>query len=105
MEGTSPDAREHIDDIIMRRNQDLEQAIRCLRISTDGRYMASGDWHGNIRVHDLKKQQIEEVKCIEAHDNEVLALDFISTLPETRLGESQMDEGQFLVSGSRDQLI
>jgi WD40 repeat protein len=53
-------------------------SLRCLKISPDGSHLASGDQLGNIRIHDLEKNtetgDIEEVKLIPAHDNEVICL-------------------------------
>lgn len=54
----------------------IEQAIRCIRLTQDGKFIACGDWYGNIRIYDIQKENFEEIKCIEAHENEVLSLDF-----------------------------
>jgi len=67
---------QEVEEIAIRKAQDVEQAIRCLRLSHDGKFAACGDWHGNIRIHDLQSAGLEETKCIEAHDNEVLSIDF-----------------------------
>ena len=48
--------------------------MRCIRISPDGRHLASGDRAGNIRVHEL--QFMDELCKIEAHDAEVLCLEY-----------------------------
>ena len=40
--------------------------------------MAAGDWYGNIRIHNLNDPNISEIKVIEAHENEVLSLDYTS---------------------------
>ena len=48
--------------------------MRCTRISPDGRHLASGDRAGNIRVHEL--QFMDELCKIEAHDAEVLCLEY-----------------------------
>ena len=48
--------------------------VRCIRISPDGRHLASGDRAGNIRVHEL--QFMDELCKIEAHDAEVLCLEY-----------------------------
>lgn len=56
-----------------------KNGVRCLCVSPDGQYLASGDRSGNVRVHDL--QFMDELYCIEAHDSEVLCLEF--TKPET----------------------
>lgn len=43
-----------VDEIMIRKSLDIEQAIRCVRVSHDGKQIACGDWYGNIRVHDLQ---------------------------------------------------
>ena len=45
-----------------------------MRVSPDGRQLASGDRTGNIRIHDLAAGS--ETQTIEAHDTEVLCLEF-----------------------------
>jgi len=35
--------------------RDLTDAIRCVRISPDGKNLACGDWVGNIRIYDITK--------------------------------------------------
>ena len=62
----------------MRKSQDVEQAIRCFRMSHDGKHVAAGDWYGNIRIHNLDDPNLSEIKVIEAHENEVLSLDYTS---------------------------
>ncbi|XP_037097769.1 mitogen-activated protein kinase-binding protein 1 isoform X2 [Syngnathus acus] len=67
--------------------------IRSLRVSPDGRHLASGDRVGVLRVHDVRT--MEEIVNVQAHDGEILSLDF-----------SQCDTGvQFLATASRDRLI
>ncbi|XP_061699282.1 mitogen-activated protein kinase-binding protein 1 isoform X2 [Syngnathoides biaculeatus] len=67
--------------------------IRSLRISPDGRHLASGDRVGVLRVHDVNT--MEEILNVQAHDGEILSLDF-----------SPSDTGvQFLATASRDRLI
>lgn len=57
--------------------RDLTDAIRCVKISPDGKNLACGDWIGNIRIYDLSKpNEVEFVKLLEAHDNEVICLAF-----------------------------
>ena len=53
---------------------DQRNGVRCIRISPDGRHLASGDRAGNIRVHEL--QFMDELCKIEAHDAEVLCLEY-----------------------------
>ena len=54
--------------------RDLTDAIRCVKVSPDGKHLACGDWFGNIRIYDLTSSTLEQVKLIEAHDNEVICL-------------------------------
>ncbi|XP_041469157.1 mitogen-activated protein kinase-binding protein 1-like isoform X3 [Lytechinus variegatus] len=67
--------------------------IRCMRVSPDGQMLASGDRSGNVRVHDL--QFWDQLHEIEAHDSEVLCLEY--TQPNTGYN--------LLASASRDRLI
>ncbi|GBL94460.1 Mitogen-activated protein kinase-binding protein 1 [Araneus ventricosus] len=76
---------------------DGKNGVRCLRISPDGRSLASGDRSGNIRIHDL--EFVEETCKIEAHDSEVLCLEY--SKPITVAGQ----EKRYLASASRDRLI
>lgn len=48
---------------------DQRNGVRCIRISPNGKHLASGDRSGNIRVHEL--QFMDELCKIEAHDAEV----------------------------------
>ena len=50
---------------------DQRNGVRCIRISPNGKHLASGDRSGNIRVHEL--QFMDELCKIEAHDAEVFA--------------------------------
>ena len=77
-------------------------------MSHDGRHVAAGDWYGNIRIHDLEGPNLEEIKVIEAHENEVLSLDYTRQIDsKTAILESSpnIEEAYLLVSGSRDTLI
>ncbi|KAG7238068.1 hypothetical protein INR49_031422 [Caranx melampygus] len=67
--------------------------IRTLRVSPDGRHLASGDRTGVLRVHDLLS--MEEILNVQAHDSEILCLEF--SKPDTGL--------QLLATASRDRLI
>nr|CAD7444973.1 unnamed protein product [Timema bartmani] len=72
---------------------DSRNGVRSLRISPDGKQLASGDRAGNIRIHDLKT--LQELCRIEAHDAEVLCLEY-----------SRPESGhRLLASASRDRLI
>ena len=57
------------------------EAVRCLKISPDGKTMASGDLDGNIRIYDLtQSDDIKLLKLIEAHDREVICLAYSPNL-------------------------
>ncbi|RMX55508.1 hypothetical protein pdam_00024122, partial [Pocillopora damicornis] len=67
--------------------------VRCLRISPDGQTLATGDRSGNVRVYDL--MFFDEVAKIEAHESEVLCVEF-----------SPNESGhKLLASAGRDRLI
>ncbi|XP_054855250.1 WD repeat-containing protein 62 [Eublepharis macularius] len=72
---------------------DVKSGVRVLQVSPDGRHLASGDRAGNLRIHELKC--MEEVMKVEAHDSEVLCLEY--SKPETGTA--------LLASASRDRLI
>ena len=64
------------EEIEERKALEIEQTIRCIKISPDGKQLVCGDWYGNLRIHDLTSDRLEETQKIEAHDNEVLSLDY-----------------------------
>uniref|UniRef100_A0A3B5M1N2 WD repeat domain 62 n=1 Tax=Xiphophorus couchianus TaxID=32473 RepID=A0A3B5M1N2_9TELE len=72
---------------------DGKAGIRVLGISPDGKHLAAGDRCGNLRIFDL--ESLTEQLKIEAHDSEVLCLEF-----------SPLSSGvKLLASASRDRLI
>nr|XP_057936296.1 WD repeat-containing protein 62 isoform X2 [Doryrhamphus excisus] len=72
---------------------DGKPGIRVLGISPDGRHLATGDRGGNLRIFDL--EFLDELVKIEAHDSEVLSLEFSPTSAGVKL----------LATASRDRLI
>uniref|UniRef100_A0A669FBP6 WD repeat domain 62 n=1 Tax=Oreochromis niloticus TaxID=8128 RepID=A0A669FBP6_ORENI len=72
---------------------DGKAGIKVLCISPDGRHLAAGDRCGNLRVFGL--QFLDELVKIEAHDSEVLCLEFSPISTGVKL----------LASASRDRLI
>lgn len=72
---------------------DGRNGVRSIRISPDGKHLASGDRSGNIRVHDTATMQ--ELLIVEAHDAEVLCLEYTGADSEHKL----------MASASRDRLI
>ncbi|XP_071981913.1 WD repeat-containing protein 62-like [Engystomops pustulosus] len=73
--------------------KDSKSGIRVMKIRHDGHQLASGDRTGNIRIYDLGS--FEEMLTIEAHDGEVLCLEY--SRPWTGM--------TLLASASRDRLI
>ncbi|VVC42307.1 Hypothetical protein CINCED_3A022545 [Cinara cedri] len=72
---------------------DGRNGVRAIRICPDGLQLASGDRCGNIRIHDLKT--LRQICLIEAHDSEILYLDYTK----------YNDKIKLLASASRDRLI
>uniref|UniRef100_A0A3Q3PZU1 MABP1/WDR62 second WD40 domain-containing protein n=1 Tax=Monopterus albus TaxID=43700 RepID=A0A3Q3PZU1_MONAL len=72
---------------------DGKAGIRVLAISPDGQHLAAGDRCGNLRIFGL--DFLDELVKIEAHDAEVLCLEFSPPSTGVRL----------LASASRDRLI
>jgi WD40 repeat protein len=89
--------------------------VRCIDVSPDGRWLASGDRQGHIRVHDLKN--MSEFSSIKSHDAEVLSISFCPKPPPKGLnGSGKMHDVDFgnsqsytqpslLASGGRDRLV
>ncbi|CAF0967394.1 unnamed protein product [Adineta steineri] len=67
---------------------------RCIKLSLDGLSLVIGDFDGNIRAFDMIT--FEQTACIEAHDNEILTVDF---------GQSIDMDVTFLATGGRDRFI
>ncbi|XP_041850150.1 WD repeat-containing protein 62 isoform X2 [Melanotaenia boesemani] len=72
---------------------DGKAGIRVLGISPDGQHLAAGDRCGNLRIFGL--EFLDELVKIEAHDSEVLCLEFSPSSTGVKL----------LASASRDRLI
>ena len=47
---------------------------RCMKIHPDGLSIAIGDRNGNIRIFDI--QTFKQIAIVEAHDSEVLSVDY-----------------------------
>ena len=64
-------------------------------MSPDGKHIATGDFNGTIWVYDSESGEI--VKEIQAHDQEVVCLDYSPFVSEVNK--------YTLASGSRDRMI
>ncbi|KAM4640954.1 WD repeat-containing protein 62-like [Discoglossus pictus] len=74
-------------------SKDTKSGVRVIKVRPDGQHLASGDRVGNIRVYDLGI--FDELLAIEAHDGEVLCLEYSKPLTGVTM----------LASASRDRLI
>ncbi|XP_055682850.1 mitogen-activated protein kinase-binding protein 1 isoform X2 [Lutzomyia longipalpis] len=72
---------------------DGRNGVRCIKISTERNHLATGDRSGNIRIYNLTNLKL--LTTIEAHDSEVLCLEYTNERIERKL----------LGSASRDRLI
>ncbi|PHZ16393.1 WD40 repeat-like protein [Rhizopus microsporus ATCC 52813] len=68
--------------------------IRSLKMSSDGKWMASGDRSGNLRLHCMKTWDLLGYQ--EAHDSEILSID---------LTTGQDDTPRLVATASRDRLL
>ncbi|CAG5129690.1 unnamed protein product, partial [Candidula unifasciata] len=71
---------------------DGKNGVRSLCVSPDGAQLASGDRQGNIRIYNM--QDLSEKTCVEAHESDVMCLQY-----------SYSNSGRFLATSSRDRLI
>ncbi|XP_010287996.1 PREDICTED: WD repeat-containing protein 62, partial [Phaethon lepturus] len=84
---TVPDRSENMGHL------DVKSGVRVMQVSPNGEHLASGDRGGTLRIHEL--QFMQEVAKVEAHDSEVLCLEY-----------SKLETGAaLLASASRDRLI
>ncbi|XP_055295668.1 mitogen-activated protein kinase-binding protein 1 isoform X6 [Sitodiplosis mosellana] len=72
---------------------DGRNGVRCIKVSPERSHLATGDRSGNIRIYHLGTLKL--LTTIEAHDSEVLCLEYTNDKIERRL----------LASASRDRLI
>lgn len=72
---------------------DGRNGVRCIKVSTEYGQVATGDRSGNVRIYNLNNLKL--ITSIEAHDSEVLCLEYTNDKIERKL----------LASASRDRLI
>ncbi|KAM6274242.1 mitogen-activated protein kinase-binding protein 1 isoform 3-T3 [Porphyrio hochstetteri] len=75
------------------QTMDTKVGIRSVCVSPSGEHLASGDRIGTLRIYEL--QSLREMLKVEAHDSEILCLEY--SKPDTGL--------KLLASASRDRLI
>ncbi|KAJ3379389.1 hypothetical protein HDU92_006708 [Lobulomyces angularis] len=86
------------DDVNAKLKYEKNCGIRALCVSGDGKWLSSGDRAGNIRVHELST--FKEMFCIEAHDAEVLSIDF-----SLKSADESTNAPNLMATASRDRLI
>ncbi|XP_077223117.1 transducin/WD40 repeat-like superfamily protein isoform X3 [Tasmannia lanceolata] len=79
------------------------RGFRSMAASADGKYLAAGDFHGNIHIYNL---YTSDYICLqEAHGSEVLSLSFSSTSAKHVITEQKLETHNLLASGGRDGTI
>lgn len=72
---------------------DGRNGVRCIKINPENSHLATGDRSGNVRIYDLINSKL--ITTIEAHDSEVLCLEYTNEKITKKL----------LASASRDRLV
>ncbi|KAI9296292.1 WD40 repeat-like protein [Neoconidiobolus thromboides FSU 785] len=80
----------------LKSNYEPNRGIRCLKLTSDGKYLVTGDRNGNLRVHDMKTYEL--ITYQEAHDAEIMDLDVLTMLNDDNVF-------YYIASCSRDRLI
>ncbi|KAJ3130055.1 hypothetical protein HK098_006767 [Nowakowskiella sp. JEL0407] len=97
----STDSEESKSELSTNTNMQLagqpeRNGIKSLKVSPDGKFMATGDRSGNLRIHDM--ENFQEIDCLEAHEAEILAIDFAGK-------EDSSNRPWLMATSSRDRLI
>ncbi|KAI9474804.1 hypothetical protein BDB00DRAFT_934245 [Zychaea mexicana] len=82
-------------DVDFTDDQYPDFGIRSLKMSNDGKLLATGDRNGNLRVHSMETW--DQITYQEAHDSEILAMDLTNP--------SQNDVPYMIATASRDRLL
>ncbi|KAI8099075.1 WD40-repeat-containing domain protein [Halteromyces radiatus] len=82
-------------DVDLAEDQCPDFGIRSLKMDHSGKWMATGDRNGNLRVHDMETW--EQITYQEAHDSEILSIDI----------SNPVNEGSpyLIATASRDRLL
>lgn len=84
--------------------RDMVDSIRCIRLSPDGKHLASGDELGNIRVHSVESQaDSPQIRFLESHEAEVISLSYSTPMESAKGGAA--DSRYLLASGGRDKTV
>ncbi|KAH9672782.1 transducin/WD40 repeat-like superfamily protein [Citrus sinensis] len=79
------------------------QGYRSMAVSSEGKYLAAGDFDGNLHIYDLKSSDYTYIE--DAHDAEILSLSFSLSSKKDDVLEEVTDSHYFLASGGRDRTI
>ncbi|KAK0411497.1 hypothetical protein QR680_005680 [Steinernema hermaphroditum] len=75
---------------------DSRIGVRCIRVSPDGKHLASGTKDGNIFIFDFTSSEMEMIVEHDAHNSEVLCLQYSNPATGARY---------VFASGGRDRLV
>ncbi|KAK9291176.1 hypothetical protein L1049_009364 [Liquidambar formosana] len=79
------------------------QGFRSMAASSDGKYLAAGDFQGNLHIYNL---HTSDYICLQdAHDAEILSLSFSLPSKKDVISEKVFESHYFLASGGRDRII
>jgi WD40 repeat protein len=82
-----------------------EDGIRSVKLSPAGNYVATGDKRGNLRVYSIEKSSLNNALAtydfplavfLEAHDSEILSLDFSGPLNRKKNRSLILDYAQHI---------
>jgi WD40 repeat protein len=79
----------------------MVDSIRCIKVSPDGKELASGDEVGNIRINSLESETLAQKRFLESHDSEVISLAYSEAVPTSGRGDPTKTR-HLLASGGRD---
>ncbi|KAG8649411.1 hypothetical protein MANES_08G087700v8 [Manihot esculenta] len=79
------------------------QGFRSMATSSDGNYLAAGDYEGNLHIYNLHTSDYTLFQGV--HDAEILSLSFGLSNNKDDISEDFVDGNYFLASGGRDRII
>ncbi|XP_065853201.1 uncharacterized protein [Euphorbia lathyris] len=79
------------------------RGFRSIAASSDGEYLAAGDFEGNLHIYNLNTF---DYTCKQGvHDSEILSLSFSLSSDLRDISEEVISENYLLASGGRDRVI